>query len=168
MAIKIFLPKLGESIEQASISHWCKKVGDFIERGEVIAELESSKATMDIESPISGFLLKIYIEEDVSINAGTLIAVVGADKEEDIEESSVEKNFEAEDKNEFIPVKKDIQPTEKPRKNNKDIIGISPNARRMANNLGIDLNDLLEAFPDKRITSEDIQNFIKSNKLSSS
>jgi pyruvate/2-oxoglutarate dehydrogenase complex dihydrolipoamide acyltransferase (E2) component len=56
MATKIFLPRLGESIEEAIIERWVKKVGDPVALGDVIAELETAKATMELESPAKGIL----------------------------------------------------------------------------------------------------------------
>lgn len=164
MVVKIFLPKLGESIEQASINRWCKQIGDSIKRGEVIAELETSKTTMDIESPINGFMLEIFTKEGEIITTGTLIALVGTNKNERLNDQILDDNVEDEIKKESI-TKRDESKTRTKQISNNDVIKMTPNARRLANSHGLDFDQLFEAFPNKRITSDDIQNYIKNEKM---
>ena len=77
MATKIYLPRLGESIEEATIGCYMKKVGQSVQRGDVIAELETAKAMIELESPVKGILLAVFPEEGETIKSGTLVAIVG-------------------------------------------------------------------------------------------
>ena len=77
MATKILLPRLGESVEEAAIGRWCKQIGEPVERGEIIAELETAKAMMELESPVKGVLLAVFPEIGTTIQMGELVAIVG-------------------------------------------------------------------------------------------
>jgi len=77
MATKIFLPRLGESVKEAVVGKWCKQIGESVERGEIIAELETAKAMMELESPVEGVLLAVFPEIGITIQMGELVAIVG-------------------------------------------------------------------------------------------
>ena len=82
MATKILLPRLGESIEEAVIGKWCKEIGETVARGDVIAELETAKAMMELESPAKGVLLALIPEIGQTVQMGELVAVVGKEGED--------------------------------------------------------------------------------------
>ena len=159
MAIKVFLPRLGESIEEAIIGRWLKKVGDTVKRGEVIIELETSKATMDLESPGKGILLATFPAEGETIQKGTLIAIVGEEGEnwqnllEDDDTGQVESNDKRTREKEEVERKT-------PKVSGLERIKISPNAKRLQRDHDIDLKILTERFPDKRITSADVNVYL--------
>jgi pyruvate dehydrogenase E2 component (dihydrolipoamide acetyltransferase) len=164
MATKIFLPRLGESIEEAIVERWCKKVGDPVAMGDVIAELETAKATMELESPAKGFLLAAIPEIGQTIQLGDLVAVVGNESEDwqkEIEPAVVEKSREPDE-----PASADLKneksiPAENPASLGSDRVSIAPNARRIANNLGIDWTRI--PLPDgvSRITSDMVQEYAR-------
>jgi len=154
MATKVFFPRLGESITEAVVSRWLKKPGDNVTRGEVLAELETSKAMMELESPIKGTLLAILFQEGETVHLNDLIAVVGFPGEAwDNGEKTKEvlSKIKTTSKTNIINVKESINKT-KP---------ISPNARRRIRELGINLNDVKNIKKSGRITAEDIERFEK-------
>jgi len=83
MAIKITMPKLSDTMSEGVLLKWHKKLGEKVEAGEVIAEAESDKATMELEAFDSGILLKILVPEGGKVPVGGNLAIIG-EKGEDI------------------------------------------------------------------------------------
>jgi pyruvate dehydrogenase E2 component (dihydrolipoamide acetyltransferase) len=81
MAIKVQMPKLSDTMEEGKILKWLKKEGDSVEQGEVLAEVESDKADMELEAFDSGTLLKIVVPEGKGAGVGDVIAVIGEEGE---------------------------------------------------------------------------------------
>jgi len=75
------MPRLSDSMEEGKVLKWMKKAGDKVNRGEVIAEIETDKATMELESPFAGVLLEIQAEVGTSVPVGEPIAVIGDEDE---------------------------------------------------------------------------------------
>ncbi len=70
------MPMLGEVMEEGRIVAWLKKEGDTVEQGEIIMEVETDKAAMEVESPVSGVLKKILVPEDETVAVNTPLAVI--------------------------------------------------------------------------------------------
>ena len=83
MAIVVKMPRLSDTMEEGTVSSWIKKVGDKVEEGDILAEIETDKATMEFESFNEGFLLHIGIAEGESAAVDSLLAIIG-DEGEDI------------------------------------------------------------------------------------
>lgn len=81
MAEIIVMPKLSDTMEEGVLASWLKKEGESVEEGDVLAEIETDKATMEYESPINGKILKLVIKPGTKVNLGVPIAVVGDDSE---------------------------------------------------------------------------------------
>src|ERR1700746_4045156 len=79
---KIKMPKLSDTMTEGSLVSWKKKKGDKVSAGEVIAEIETDKATMEWESPEDGTLTEIYVEEGGKVNVGDRIAFIGGEGDE--------------------------------------------------------------------------------------
>ncbi|RLC33985.1 hypothetical protein DRH14_03940 [Candidatus Shapirobacteria bacterium] len=160
MATKIYMPRLGESIEEATIGRWCKQVGGIVARGDVIAELETAKAMMELESPVNGVLLAVLPEVGETIHRGDLVAVVGKageDWEAEIREKSADDSANKTEKD----TQRKAESIHKKDKAGADRISIAPNAKRIAKEKGVDLKELAALFPNKRITSGDIEKYLK-------
>jgi pyruvate dehydrogenase E2 component (dihydrolipoamide acetyltransferase) len=190
MATKIQMPKLSDTMEEGKILKWLKKEGDQVEQGEVIAEVESDKADMELEAFDSGTLLKIMVPEGKGAAVGKVIAIIGdegddvdelmkengeekpAKKEEKKEEKEEEKGEEKkeerkheEDEEEREPEKKAEKPEEperKPSVREDGAVKASPLARKMADEHGIELKSLQGTGPDGRIVKRDIEKAIES------
>lgn len=72
----LIMPKLGESIEEATITKWFVKVGDKIEDDDILLEIATDKVDSEIPSPVSGTVVKIHYEQDQTVPVGTIIAVI--------------------------------------------------------------------------------------------
>ena len=73
----ITMPRLSDTMEEGTVASWLKKVGDKVEEGDILAEIETDKATMEFESFYNGTLLKIGIEEGETANVDVLLAIIG-------------------------------------------------------------------------------------------
>ena len=73
---------MGESVAEATITNWLKKVGDKVNEGDILAEIETDKATMEFESFHSGTLLYIGLQEGESAKVDTLLAIIGKEGED--------------------------------------------------------------------------------------
>ncbi len=78
MRIKIKLPKLGLTIEEATVREWLKKEGDTVAEGDVIAAIEADKATFEIPSPAAGRIIQILVAVDDTVEVGADIAILEA------------------------------------------------------------------------------------------
>src|SRR6266850_5709030 len=83
MATQVIMPKLSPTMEEGQLSRWLKKEGDKVSMGEPLAEIDTDKATMEMQALGSGVLRKILIQEGESAPLGQLIAIIG-EPDEDI------------------------------------------------------------------------------------
>lgn len=162
----IKMPRLSDTMEEGTVATWLKKVGDTVEEGDILAEIETDKATMEFESFYSGTLLHIGIEEGGSAPVDEVLAVIGPEgtnvdavlnakssiavakdesksdeKEENVSESRVETNTET----------KTVSDGQR--------IFVSPLAKKMAQEKGINLNDVNGSGDHGRIVKRDIENY---------
>lgn len=77
MAEFFLMPKLGMDMEEGIIARWIKNEGDAVSKGELIAEIETDKAAVEVESPVSGTILKVFFDEESEVPCGQPIAVIG-------------------------------------------------------------------------------------------
>src|SRR5688572_2785416 len=82
MATKVIMPKLSPTMEEGQIARWLKKEGDKVAMGEPLAEIDTDKATMEMQALANGVLRKILIGEGESAPLGQLIAVIGEANED--------------------------------------------------------------------------------------
>jgi pyruvate dehydrogenase E2 component (dihydrolipoamide acetyltransferase) len=116
---EIQMPKLSDTMTEGTLIAWKKKKGDTVSAGEVIAEIETDKATMEWESPEDGMLTEIYVEQGGKVNVGDKIAFIGgegeeAPKEEEKKEDQKEEEPKAEEE------KKKEKAAEKSKKDEKE------------------------------------------------
>ena len=82
MAIEVIMPKLSPTMEEGQLSRWLKQEGDRVSMGEPLAEIDTDKATMEMQALADGVLRKILIGEGQSAPLGQLIAIIGAPDED--------------------------------------------------------------------------------------
>src|SRR5262249_16120646 len=82
MASRVVMPKLTGTMEEGVLVAWNKREGDQVEAGEAIADIETDKAIMDLESFASGILRKILVQDGATVMSGTLIGVIGGADED--------------------------------------------------------------------------------------
>jgi len=106
---EIQMPKLSDTMTDGTLVAWKKKKGDQVSAGEVLAEIETDKATMEWESPEDGTLTEIYVEEGGKVNVGDKIAFIGTEGEEAPKEEEQEKEKEEKEEKEEKPTAKGEQ-----------------------------------------------------------
>src|SRR5437016_12792062 len=112
---EIQMPKLSDTMTEGTLVAWKKKKGDHVSAGQVLAEIETDKATMEWESPEDGTLAEIYVEEGGKVNVGDRIAFIGGEGEEAPKKE--EKKKEKEEKEEKPKAKEEEEKKEeKPKK----------------------------------------------------
>jgi pyruvate dehydrogenase E2 component (dihydrolipoamide acetyltransferase) len=159
MATAVIMPKQGQSVETCIITKWFKKKGDVVSVGDILFSYETDKASFDLESPVEGILLEIYSDDGSEVPVLVNVAVIGKTGEEtqtfnpdqSIAEPvkpkfEVEVKVEAEAKEEITLL---LSANEK--------IRISPRAKRMAENKGLNYNNLQGSGPNGRIITRDIE-----------
>lgn len=173
MATKVLLPKQGNSVESCIILEWKKKEGDAVSIGEPIVEVETDKATMDVESTAEGVILKLLVSEGDDVPVLDAIAVVGESGE------TVEVETEAAEGTEPSAADKETRsdpgtPTSAPgaseaAEENPVVTGrrdgrvaISPRARKLAESRSLDFSALQGSGPGGRIMVRDIESAIDS------
>lgn len=173
MAIKIEMPKLSDTMEEGVIAKWNVKEGDKISAGDIIAEVETDKATMDVEAFDDGVLLKIIPAEGDAVPLGGLIAVIGEEGEDisdildgaDASSSSSSSSDSKEEKKESKEEESKEEETSTEVKTTKSSssddgrVKASPLAKKIAEEKGIDLSKVDGSGPDGRIVKQDIENF---------
>jgi pyruvate dehydrogenase E2 component (dihydrolipoamide acetyltransferase) len=111
---EIQMPKLSDTMTEGTLVAWKKKKGDQVSAGEVLAEIETDKATMEWESPEDGTITEIYVPEGGKVNVGDRIAFIGGEGEEAPKEEEKEK--EKEEKEEKQKAEEEEKKEEKPKK----------------------------------------------------
>ena len=77
MLQKMIMPKLGDTMEEGTIEAWRVKQGDRVEKRQVVMEIATDKAVLEVESLVEGMMLKILIEQGQTVPIGTVVAYVG-------------------------------------------------------------------------------------------
>jgi pyruvate/2-oxoglutarate dehydrogenase complex dihydrolipoamide acyltransferase (E2) component len=77
MASEVIMPQLGESVVEGTVTKWLKVEGDTVAEFEALLEINTDKVDTEIPSPSSGTLLRVYVNEGQTVNAGTLLAMIG-------------------------------------------------------------------------------------------
>jgi 2-oxoglutarate dehydrogenase E2 component (dihydrolipoamide succinyltransferase) len=79
MAVEIRVPTLGESVTEATVATWFKKLGDFVAVDEMLCELETDKVTVEVPSPVAGRLVEIVAPEGTTVGVAALLAQARGD-----------------------------------------------------------------------------------------
>ncbi|MBI9101802.1 MAG: 2-oxo acid dehydrogenase subunit E2 [Spirochaetales bacterium] len=170
MAVSVLMPKQGNSVESCVILDWVKKEGDSVAPGEVLCEAETDKATIEIESPAGGILLKTFFDVDADVPVQTMIAVIG-EAGEDISEFLTGSSGAAEDSSvNEVPseASPDVSVSSIPsvvseQSSPSSSVGIqaggnpvSPRARNTARDKGVDSSVLTGTGPGGRVIERDV------------
>ncbi|MDW8235856.1 MAG: pyruvate dehydrogenase complex dihydrolipoamide acetyltransferase [Bacteroidia bacterium] len=165
MAEVIEMPRLSDTMTEGVIARWHKKVGDTVKPGELLAEIETDKATMEFEAPVAGVLLYIGAEEGKPIPIGQLIAIIGK-KDEDIS-AILQGKSEAKA---GVVAAASVSPSKSEEKASVSVVvaagseerlKASPLARAMAREKGIDLREVPGTGEGGRIVRRDIEAYLE-------
>lgn len=173
MAVAIKLPRMSDTMEEGTIVSWFVKVGDQVKSSEMIADVETDKATMELENFEKGEVLHLNVEEGETIPVETVIAIIGK-KGEDfqhlLEEApaapAVEENAQevSAPAVEETPAPTPVAATSASTSNNSSNgrVFASPLAKKMAEEQGIDLGSVNGTGDNGRIVKKDIENYVPS------
>lgn len=166
MATEITMPQMGFDMTEGTIAAWLKKEGDPVAKGEPIAEIETDKTTIQVESFSSGVLRKIVAQAGQKVPVGQVIGII-ADPDEQIEGTqpaapSQPASQPAPKSNGAAQTESQTQPAAAPQVVNEGRIIATPVARRLAEERGIDLRYVKGTGPDGRITKADVEAFVPS------
>ena len=173
MPIKVLMPALSPTMTEGNLAKWHKAEGDTVESGDVIAEIETDKATMEVEAVDEGVLGKILVPagtENVKVNELIAVLLEDGESDEDMAGILVEGDKpaasptpKAETKKEETKAKTMQQQATVSNPSTGNRIYASPLARRIANNKGIDLSSLKGSGPRGRIVKMDVEGFTETS-----
>ena len=171
-ATVVKMPKMSDTMEEGVISSWLKKVGDKVSSGDILAEVETDKATMELEAYDDGTLLYVAVEDGGAVPVDGVIAVIGekgADYEALIkaESSGPRKQEEKEQPaaEQSAPTQaSDAKPQATPQQSSSDNgrLIASPLAKKLAEEKGIDISKVSGSGDGGRIIKRDIENYTPS------
>ncbi len=166
MPIKILMPALSPTMKSGNIAKWIKQAGDAVEPGDVLLEIETDKATMEVESIDSGVLAKVLIPEgsqDVSVNSLIAVLKEGEETDADIEQYIKEHREQGQASSEPEKPEEErqvsIQSAQVNTSNNQERIFISPAARKIAKDRNIDISSISPTGPNGRIIKQDVLSY---------
>lgn len=183
MAEPINMPELGSNMEEGTLLNWLKDVGETVSTGDVIAEIETDKATVEVESDHDGTILSLMGEPGDTISVGAVMAYVGAPGEEvpaggaaaaqpaaQTEAAGGSASEPAHQVEAPPPAVTETAPAPSPPRENgaaengnfPDGVKASPVARNIAHEKGIDLRQVQGTGRGGRITKSDVENFTPS------
>ena len=178
MAEIVYMPQLSDTMVEGVVAGWFKKVGDEVASGEILAEIETDKATMEFESFYDGVLLHIGVEQGKAVPVNTLIAIIG-EKGEDVSKILAEASENTpQDKKEEPKIEAPSKPVEVKKvveeqkletvasvapvysSSEDGRIHASPLAKRLAEERGIDLRSVAGTGEGGRIVKRDIDHYV--------
>ena len=167
----ISMPRLSDTMEEGTVASWLKNIGDKVEEGDILAEIETDKATMEFESFYEGVLLYIGVGEGESAKVDSLLTIIGpegtdvsglvtAHKEGTISSDTIETTTET-SITETVQIEE--QTAEVSKSNNTGgRIFASPLAKKIAKDKGINLADVKGSGENGRIVKKDVENYTPS------
>lgn len=173
MAELIRLPKMSDTMEEGVIVKWNVKIGDTVKNGDILADVETDKATMELENFVKGVVLHLEAKEGVAIPVDSIIAVIGAAGEDfsallnggAATKSASDKPVEtvkAEANTSATPVTESSNSGNT--KSEDDRVKASPLAKKLAEDKGININEISGSGEFGRIVKRDIENYTPASK----
>jgi pyruvate dehydrogenase E2 component (dihydrolipoamide acetyltransferase) len=177
MAEIIYMPKLSDTMTDGVVAEWLKKVGDTVASGELLAEIETDKATLEFESFYDGVLLHIGVEKGKGAPVNSLLAIIG-EKGEDVkailanaaaggddpvekaEEPAVQAIKAEPSVPSPAPVTSPMSATPASNSSNDARVMISPLAKKLAEEKGIDINQVAGTGENGRVVKRDIDHYV--------
>ena len=153
MSINIEMPKLSDTMTEGTLIKWHKKVGDSVEIGDILAEIETDKATMEMEAFDDGTITEILIQEGEKAPIGGILAILDGDSDELATSAPAAATVAPSTATIALPtaVAIPLVPTSGER------IKASPLAKKVAADLGVDLSNITGSGPAGRIVKSDVE-----------
>jgi len=181
MAEVVNMPRLSDTMEEGTVAQWHKKIGDKVEEGDLLAEIETDKATMEFEAFQEGVLLHIGVEEGNTAPVDSILAILGeegedisslleggdssSEEEEAKNKEENKKEDKSEDKKEEISASSESSESSEKETSSKESqsdgsrVKASPLARKLAEDKGVDINQVKGSGEGGRIVKRDVDEF---------
>jgi 2-oxoglutarate dehydrogenase E2 component (dihydrolipoamide succinyltransferase) len=166
MATEVKVPALGESVSEATVAKWYKKVGDSVAADEPIVELETDKVTVEVNAPVAGAIAELVVGEGDEVEVGALIAMINegaegaaASDEPAKEEAPAEKKEEAPAKKEEPKAAPAAAPAAATTSNSDH--PLAPAVRKLVEDKNLDPSKIPATGKDGRLTKGDVLNFLE-------
>jgi len=165
--MNVLMPQLGETVAEGKVAIWHKKEGDIVAKNEILVDVETDKAAVEIPSPVEGVIGSILVSEGETVDVGTILAVIN---NQDADSGSSEQLANVEKKNstpeltqnnfiaETLKSQKIINSPESGQSGRR--LKLSPVVRRLLTEHQIDVNEVLGSGKDGRITRSDVMAFL--------
>ena len=165
--MNVLMPQLGETVAEGKVAIWHKKEGDIVAKNEILVDVETDKAAVEIPSPVEGVIGSILVSEGETVDVGTILAVIN---NQDADSGSSEQLANIEKKNstpeltqnnfiaETLKSQKIINSPESGQAGRR--LKLSPVVRRLLTEHQIDVNEVLGSGKDGRITRSDVMAFL--------
>ena len=155
--MELIVPTLGESITEATVSKWLKKVGDSFEADEPLVEIETDKITVEVPAPSAGSISEIKVEEGADVNIGGVLALLGDQKSTNgsaaNEKAEIKDTPKAKSEEQKETTSSDV---------NQDNSKLSPAVKKLVAENNLSADKISSSRSDGRLTKEDVFNFMKS------
>ena len=148
----VLMPQLGETVLEGTVAAWHKNVGDEIEKGDVLLDVETDKAATEIEAPATGVLSAINVEEGSTVDVGTILATIAVEGEVVAEAAPAP---EATTSGSTKPVAKGLPANSSGGK-------VSPVVKRLLKQHNLKIEDIPGTGREGRVSKQDVENFISS------
>ena len=166
---EVTMPRLSDTMQEGTIAHWLKKPGDEIKKGDILAEIETDKATMDLEAYEAGTLQQILVQEGETVPIGQPVALIGSgagvqQKVQPALAPAAVKIVAEEAPAAPVPAESTSAQQKSPvtaESGDGALIKASPLARRMAEEYSIDLRRVQGTGPGGRIVRDDIEDMLE-------
>jgi pyruvate dehydrogenase E2 component (dihydrolipoamide acetyltransferase) len=155
MATEVRLPQLGQTMEEGTIVDCMVNVGDEVKKGDIIFEVETDKATLEVESPADGFVKHILVEIDQTLPVGEPLLVL-AGKDEEVPQSFID-SLKVEAPAAPAEVAEQAKPELQPIETSAKPVA-SPRAKKLAKEIRVNLTEITGTGPAGRITEQDVKN----------
>ncbi|KIA87976.1 pyruvate dehydrogenase complex dihydrolipoamide acetyltransferase [Kaistella jeonii] len=173
----ITMPRLSDTMTEGKVAKWHKKVGDAVKEGDILAEIETDKAVQDFESEFNGTLLYVGTEEGGANPVDSVLAIIGPEGtdvsavvsgggKKDAAPKAAVSEHKSPEKTEITetPKSEQTENTKQVSASNSERVAISPLAKKMAEDKGIDVHSLKGTGENGRIVRKDIEGFTPSTK----
>ncbi len=156
MFTELIVPTLGESITEATVSKWLKKIGESFEVDEPLVEIETDKITVEVPAPSAGVLSEIKVKEGNNVNIGGVLGIIGESDETIL--SKEKKQLQTEDvKEEKTKNKLDSDNQDNLKKDSK----LSPSVKKILEENNLDSSKIKSSRADGRLTKADVIEHLK-------
>ena len=164
MSIELKVPTLGESITEATVSKWLKKVGEPFETDEPLVEIETDKITVEVPAPSAGVLTEIKIQAGKDVNIGGVLGIIGENGSSSMQETKEEKSeFTSEPvEKQAVSIESKPKVTDIKKTNNQTVVSkLSPSVEKLLDENNLKANQIKATRDDGRLTKADVIEYLK-------